>query len=191
MRKIVFILIISGLSIGTLFWVLKRVLPLAKPIDEYQGVSVYPNGDDFTKSHGRHFHWSGYYFGQKWQCVEFIKRFYFLHKGHQMPNVWGHALDFFDPQIPHGSLNPERGLVQFYNGYEIPPQADDLIVFQELTNYGHVAIVTEVTSDTVEVIQQNVLGKTRMQFPLQFRDGGWWVGDTSLVATGWLRVQSL
>lgn len=105
-----------------------------------------------------------------------------------MPNVWGHATHFFDPQIPHGSLNPDRNLLQFKNGEDTPPEPDDLIVFRDLTDFGHVAIITEVANHEIEIIQQNVGNQTRTRFPLIQWEQRYWVGDHSLQATGWLRV---
>lgn len=37
----------------------------------------------------------GYYYGYKWQCVEYIKRFYYEAKGHKMPDSYGNAKDFW------------------------------------------------------------------------------------------------
>jgi len=63
----------------------------------HNNVPIYSNGDAVYQSHGKHFSKDGYYYGRKWQCVEFIKRYFYDYCGHSMPNVWGHAKDFFDP----------------------------------------------------------------------------------------------
>ncbi|MES2309579.1 MAG: CHAP domain-containing protein [Verrucomicrobiota bacterium] len=181
-------LFIFSLILGGIFFLITRLFPLAESIDSYKGVAVYPNGKNYIQSHGRHYSFTGYYYGQKWQCVEFIKRFFYLAKNHSMPNVWGHATDFFDPQIPHGEINPDRGMIQYQNGGNVAPEPDDLIVFQNLTHYGHVAIITEVTENTVSMIQQNVGKTTRVTLPLSLKEGTYWIGDENLQATGWLRV---
>jgi len=54
--------------------------------------------------------------------------------------------------------------------------------------YGHVAIITEVTESAVEVIQQNVLGKTRDRLPLTEKNGSYTIGGMKQPA-GWLRLQ--
>ncbi len=180
--------LLLGLILGLGFLLLRRLLPWATPIDTYRGVAIYDNGPNFVKSHGRHFDWSGYYYGQKWQCVEFIKRFYFQALHHRMPEVMGHATDFFDPNIPSGEINVARGLRQFRNGGLIPPQPDDIIVFGELTHYGHIAIVTNVTPTSVEMIQQNFSTGPRSSLPLNRNEGAYWVGNEQLLATGWLRL---
>ena len=155
-------------------------------IARYKGVPAYQNGSKVTQSHGRHYAKDGYYYGQKWQCVEYVKRFYFDGLGHRMPSVWGHARDFFDPEVAHGKINPARGLVQYQNGQNVAPKPDDLLVFR-FGSLGHVAIVTRVTNDSVEVIQQNVSGHPMSVYPLTNSGGMYTVGKSRKPA-GWLRV---
>jgi hypothetical protein len=104
-----------------------------------------------------------------------------------MPDVMGHAKDFFDPHTPQGKLNQRRGLVQYRNGGGVKPQVDDLIVFTD-TKYGHVAIVTEVNPDSVEIIQQNVLNKPRQSIKFQIKAGHYYLG-TGKQPAGWLRKE--
>lgn len=159
---------------------------IGKPLTQHKGVSVYHNGQLYAESYGRHYSPDGYYYGQKWQCVEFVKRFFFLAKQHRMPNVWGHAKDFFDSSINHGELNKQRGLVQFFNGKEQAPQLDDLLVFQD-TLYGHVAVVSEVGKSWVEVVQQNIYGKPRQRFSLAHEKNLYSILAPRRPA-GWLRI---
>jgi surface antigen len=154
-------------------------------LDRYRGVAVHDNGLIYFRSYGRNYSADGYYYGQKWQCVEFVKRFYDQAKGHKMPDVMGHARSFFDDGLADGALNARRGLHQFRNGSIQAPQPDDLMVFSD-TKYGHVAIVTEIGSNTVEVIQQNILGRTRQRFSLAVSNGHHFVSAPRQPA-GWLR----
>ncbi|MFT6180005.1 MAG: surface antigen [Akkermansiaceae bacterium] len=162
------------------------VHPVGTEIATYKKVSAYQNGTVVTRSHGKHYADDGYYYGQKWQCVEYIKRFYHDAKNHDMPSVWGNARDFFDPAVHHGQLNPNRGLVQFRNGGNTPPKPDDLLVFRD-GSLGHVAIITKVNSDSIEVIQQNVLGSPTSSHQLKKQNGNYTVG-TKKQPTGWLRL---
>ena len=148
-----------------------------------KGVAVYDNGPLIANSHGKHYSPSGYYWGQRWQCVEFVKRFYDEAKGHQMPDVWGHAKDFFDAAVAQGGVNQRRGLRQFRNGGEVAPELDDLFVFGGA--YGHVGIVSEVTSNSVEIVQQNIYRKPRARFGLVATNGTFVVKSKGLL--GWLR----
>lgn len=158
---------------------------VGRVLDSYAGVPVYNNGLLFFRSYGKHYASDGYYYGQKWQCVEFIKRFYHDAKHHKMPDVMGHARSFFDEALPDGTLNPRRGLVQYRNGSTERPQPDDLLVFTD-TKYGHVGIVTRATENTVEIIQQNVLGHTRQRFSLAVTNGHYFITSPRMPA-GWLR----
>lgn len=175
-------LVLLGLGLS-LIWAQTKP---GKRLDSFRGVAVYDNGPVLTTSHGRHFSADGYYFGQKWQCVEFVKRFFYKAYGHRMPDVWGHARDFFDESISQGELNQRRGLLQFRNGANVAPRAGDLLVFTNGT-YGHVAIVSDVKSNRIEVIQQNIPGHTRDQFSLTKKSGKYEVGNLHRPA-GWLRL---
>lgn len=155
-------------------------------LDEYRGVAVYSNGLIYSRSHGKHYGRNGYYYGQKWQCVEFIKRFFHQAHQHEMPDVWGHAKDFFDESVPPGGLNTARGLRQFRNGGNVYPKTGDLVVFTN-GGFGHVAIICQVTTNEVEIIQQNVLGHPRQKLPLKWTPASFAVGDSYRPA-GWLRV---
>lgn len=158
-------------------------------LDRYRGVAVYDNGEDFVRSWGRHYAWSGYYYGQKWQCVEYVKRFFYQAKGHRMPEVMGHAIDFWDASVGHGGMNEARGLRQYVNGADVPPMADDMIVVA-WTQYGHIAIICDVDAEKgyVEFIQQNVRGRVRDRLPYRVVDGRYEVGTGGEVI-GWMRKE--
>jgi len=155
-------------------------------IDEYKGVPVYSNGKNYVASHGLNFSEDGYYFGYKWQCVEFVKRFYYERFGHEMPDGAGHAKYFFNPLLEQGEFNEQRGLYQYKNGGDVKPREDDLLVFDDGA-YGHVAIVSAVGDDWLEVIQQNSK-YPREKYQLIVEDGTYTVkGDKNPV--GWLRKE--
>ncbi|MCU0785537.1 MAG: CHAP domain-containing protein [Verrucomicrobia bacterium] len=177
------LLFVGGIT-ALLIWNAQKV---GKTLDSYHGVPVYDNGLMFFRSYGRHYAADGYYYGQKWQCVEFIKRFYHDAKGHKMPDVMGHARSFFDETIPADALNPRRGLVQYLNGSTEKPRPDDLLVFTD-TKYGHVGIITETGADFVEIIQQNILGHTRQRLSLVVSNGHYFVAEARRPA-GWLRQE--
>ena len=125
-------------------------------IDSLNGVAVYYNGPVSNVS-GRNLAPDGYNLGQKYQCVEFVKRYYYEALHHSMPDSYGHAKDFFNAEIPDGEINPARGLRQYVNGGSTLPRVGDLLVFDGtvFNRYGHVAIVSEVTDKDIEFIQQN------------------------------------
>jgi surface antigen len=167
---------------------------MAKPgigvvVDNYKGVKIYNNGSLYGRSYGKNFAKDGYYYGQKWQCVEFVKRFYAKAKYHKMPDVWGHAKDYFNPKLADGKLNRARGLLQFKNGSASKPKSDDILVFND-TRFGHIAIVSRVGTDYVEVVQQNIYKTPRERYTLVERKGRFFIIAPKAPA-GWLRKTKL
>lgn len=155
-------------------------------LDCFNGVVVYSNGVTYADSHGKHYTAdSSFYYGKKWQCVEYIKRYYHDYLHFDMTNGMGNAKDFFDIHVQHGALNKTRGLLQFYNGMSEKPKPNDIFVYGG--KYGHVAIVSKVSDVEVEVVQQNIYMKPREVFPLFFKNGLYTVGDKKK-PNGWLRI---
>jgi surface antigen len=154
-------------------------------VDSFNGVVVFNNGPDYPESHGKNYSKdSNYYYGKKWQCVEFIKRYYYDNMHHKMPNGLGNAKDFFLAGLKQGEFNKERGLFQYKNDSTVCPQVNDIFVFGG--KYGHVAIVSAITKDEVEVIQQNIYMTPHEKFKLSLRDGIYTVGERRK-PEGWLR----
>ena len=105
MKKLLVLLLVLSSAAG-LLWVisgepLSAVLPAkpvqGDPLDSLNGVVVYCNGG-FSGNSGRNMV-DGYNIGLKYQCVEFVKRYYFERFDHRMPNSYGHAKDFFDSTV--------------------------------------------------------------------------------------------
>lgn len=155
------------------------------PLDSLHGVVVFHN-DGMRATHGRHVV-DGYNVGLKYQCVEFVKRYYLEHYDHRMPNSYGNAKDFFDTTLVDGELNADRGLLQFSNPSRTRPREGDLVVYDAWVGnaFGHVAIISAVDNGEVEVIQQNTRS-TRTTFDLDHTDGHWRI-DHDRIA-GWLRM---
>lgn len=104
---------------------LNPTLKRGLPIDSFNGVYVYYNGGT-SQSSGRNVI-DGYNVGIRYQCVEFVKRYYYLHYHHHMPDTYGNAKDFFDKKLSSGSLNTARGLFQYKNRDQVRPQKGDLL----------------------------------------------------------------
>lgn len=161
---------------------------VGQPIDSLNEVKVYYNGSVGHVS-GRNLTPDGYNLGLKYQCVEFVKRFYYQHLNHKMPNSYGHAKDFFDKNVKDGALNKARNLIQFRNPGSSKPQVNDLLVFSETTGnkYGHVAIISKVYDDKIEIIQQNPgrKGPSRKTIMLEKKEDKWHLKNKRVL--GWLR----
>lgn len=161
---------------------------VGQEIDRLNGVAVFYNGG-VGHSSGRNLASDGYNLGIKYQCVEFVKRYYYEHLNHKMPDSYGHAKQFFDARLVDGALNTGRDLLQYTNGSESKLRADDLIVFGAslFNRYGHVAIVSAVTDSDIEIVQQNPgpFGSSRDRLSLAFQDGRWRCENRRVL--GWLR----
>lgn len=159
-------------------------------IDSLNGVYVYYNGG-MDHVDGRCLAPGNYNIGLRYQCVEFVKRYYYEYYQHKMPETYGDAKDYYDPRVSDGTLNPQRDLVQFSNPGTQKPEVGDIVVFKGnlLNSHGHVAIVYSIENDIVEVIQQNTgsFGSSRAQFELHPIDNKWQLNNDRIL--GWLRMK--
>ncbi len=152
-------------------------------IDSFNGVNIYYNG---PSSHidSRNLTKDGYNVGLKWQCVEFVKRYYLEVYNHKMPESFGNAVDYFQVQIADGELNSERGLVQCTNPSNYEISIGDILIFSG--GYGHVAIVSDVQSEYIEVVQQNVGVTSRDEFYKRQNQETVMIEDMRIL--GWLKA---
>jgi hypothetical protein len=161
---------------------------VGQQIDSLNGVYVYYNGgvDNVT---ARNTTTDGYNLGLKYQCVEFVKRYYYEHLKHKMPDSYGHAKDFFENNLKDGNKNNKRDLTQYTNPSNTKPKVDDLLIFDGtiFNKYGHVAIISNVTDKEIEIIQQNPgpYSKSREIFILENKNGNWEIKNKRIL--GWLR----
>lgn len=171
MKKLIYCFM---LFIGGLFVYRISEKEVEKELDSFNNVKVFFNGVP-TKSLERNLSKEGYNLGLKYQCVEFVKRYYYEYYGHQMPDSYGHAKDFYNPILKDGEYNTKRGLIQFSNPSLVKPEVGDIIVFKPFifNPYGHVAIISDIQEDSIEIIQQNVWKKTREKIKLNYEKGQW------------------
>ena len=161
---------------------------IGEVVDEFNGVKVYYNGSVSHVS-TRNVSADGYNIGLKYQCVEFVKRYYYEYFKHKMPNSYGHAKDFYNSKFKDGQLNTERNLIQYKNGGKGIPQMHDLIVWKgnEWNPYGHVAIVVKNNGNkSIEIIQQNPgpNAPSRITLNLIYSGSGYTIDDDEIL--GWL-----
>ena len=161
---------------------------IGQKIDRFNNVIVYYNGET-ENVNGRKLTKEGYNLGLKYQCVEFVKRYYYEHLNHKMPNSYGHAKDFFDSNIKDGGKNKQRGLIQYSNPSKTKPEVNDLVVYSEtiFNKYGHVSIISKVSKNEIEIIQQNpgIYRGSRKTFKLENKNGKWKIENKRIL--GWLR----
>ena len=157
-------------------------------IDSLNGVSIRYNGPMHHVA-GRNLTPDGYNLGLKWQCVEFVKRYYYERFGHKMPNSYGHAKDFFNKKLSHIEYNKARDLIQYLNVKYSKPEVDDIVVYDESEHnpYGHIGIIAEVGADHIILAQQNVGRKSRVKLKLVEFEGIYTIADFNIL--GWLRLK--
>ena len=159
-------------------------------IDSLNGVIVYYNGG-VNHILERNKTEDGYNLGMKYQCVEFVKRYYYENYNHKMPDSYGNAKDFFDDKIPDGQKNEKRNLIQFKNPSSSKPQIGDLLIYSStvFNRFGHVAIVSDVNDSQIEIIQQNPgsFASSRENFKIKFENNQWEIDNSRIL--GWLRMQ--
>ena len=159
-------------------------------VDSLNGVYVYYN-NSVGNVLDRNTTADGYNIGLRYQCVEFVKRYYYEHLNHKMPNSYGHAKDFYVKGLADGTWVKDRGLYQYSNLSSTMPQENDLVVYDAtmFNKYGHVAIISKVTDNKVEIIQQNPgpVGPSRETYKLTKTKGKWHIGHDKIL--GWLRKE--
>lgn len=116
--------------------------------------------------------------GLQYQCVELVMR----HFKRKWDLRWyGNAKDLLD--------NAPRASVDVINNGDVahPPQPGDMIVWKT-GQWGHVALVTAVGADFVDIIEQNVNGSGSARLP--FRDGTVGARWNSWVPAGWAHAKA-
>lgn len=187
MRNKRWIYLSIGLTIVILggLWTFKKfnfnsTYSVGQTLDSLNGVKVFYNGGVENVS-GRNVTADNYNLGLNYQCVEFVKRYYYEHLNHKMPDSYGHAKDFFDSELKDGDKNEKRNLTQYSNPSQTKPKEDDLVIYSGtiFNRFGHVAIVSKVTDKEVEIIQQNPgpFGKSRETYSLDNKDDKWTIGN--------------
>ncbi|MBT8232830.1 MAG: CHAP domain-containing protein [Saprospiraceae bacterium] len=157
-------------------------------IDRFNNIEVYYNGN-LNNVSGRNTSYDGYNMGLLYQCVEYVKRYYYYIYDHKMPDAYGHAKELFDKSLPDLKLNKKRGLYQLKNGSVYRPLPGDILVFDGNSSnpYGHVGIVTLSKGSKCEIIQQNVGVKTRATYKVTKIDNKYFVLDDDIL--GWMRLE--
>ena len=153
-------------------------------IGSHNGITAYYNDGFNSCGSGRHMSADGYSYGFKWQCVEYVRRYYKDYYNHEMSR-WGNASDYFRNNLAHGAINTERNLTQYKNGNTEKPKEGDILVFQNIAPpYGHVRIVTNVSGNTINVIEQNTGTSCYSTLSLSQSGQNWTISDD---CTGFLR----
>lgn len=131
----------------------------------------------------------GNYIGIKWQCVEYVRRYYYEVYNMDLAALYrGDANTFYDNA-------DNMGLESYANGGATAPSVGDILVSNGGGD-GHVAIIKSVTNSQVCTIQQNFSNDVNDDdrcLTLTETNGNYNVNgfSTSYPIQGWLRVPQL
>jgi YVTN family beta-propeller protein len=154
--------------------------PCGTELGQYRSVPAYSNGQ--FQGSGNSCETSGSY-GLRYQCVEYVKRFYDVALGINTSGWRGNGVEYYDSAS-------QKGLERFDNGDSTPPAPDDIVVFSGGT-YGHVAIITSVTQHEVTIIEQNFSPTGRATLQLTNTNGNYSIAPRGHYRVlGWLRRPS-
>lgn len=154
------------------------------PLGSFSGVVAYSNGSGTFVGPD-----TGTY-GIPYQCVEYVIRYYAQHYGFPNMKGNGNGSDLFT------NLPAAFNLKGYANGGIVSPQVGDILCFAGGSGgNGHAAIVRDVNSTQVTVIQQNVTNDyadTAFSFALSVAGGHYTVDASRLGSSyscqGWLRA---
>lgn len=146
---------------------------LDDPMGSYKGVVAYCNG---AAGSPRLTH----------ACVEYVRRFYQQVYGITLGPIGGKAQYAFESRYWGG--NPD--FMAFPQGSSTLPAPDDILCFSG-GDYGHVAIVIEVSQEKVKVIEQNFSTKTCYgEMKVENRNDGFYLSSRGNYAVqGWLHYK--
>ena len=160
------LLIFAIIVILIIFLIYKYVTGYYKfgdKIGSFNGVDAYSNQRDQTNSLDSNYY-NGIYTGEKWQCVEFVRRYLITKQGVTFSNVTSAF------EIPKARFTRLNGVpVQTTNELKV----GSIIVwsknYQKMSPDGHVAIVSSISSSGINVVEQNYIDNKFNRF-LRFCD---------------------
>ncbi|MBI1766863.1 MAG: CHAP domain-containing protein [Bacteroidetes bacterium] len=164
-------------------------LPYGSLIDIFNSVEVRSNGNSNYCLYNNCLYNSlyGTTTGMKWQCVEFVNRYYLQVYGKNIRISGTDAKDYYKTAL-------NRGLVAYPNGGTVQPQVGDILVSEgdgSPNNFGHVAIIGAVAADRVYVTQQNWFqnkNDVNATIPRNGNNISPFFGNNSYKIKGWLRL---
>nr|AEQ30090.1 trypanothione synthetase [Leishmania donovani] len=161
------------------------------------GVPAYSNKHDHYFSGERSIE-DNIFFGFKYQCVEFARRWLLVRKGLVLPDVNWACHIFQLKEVRDAATTESFAVLPVRNGTKTKPEADALLVYPstDANPVGHVGAITEVGDDYVCVADQNYRfhkweSSYAYKLKLDHRDGIWTIiddidADEIEIPLGWL-----
>ena len=158
-------------------------------------VPAYSNGNDSYISDQFNCLY-GVYTGIKWQCVEYARRWLFIHKGCVFGDVDG-AADIWNLTTVQRVVDQKIFIFKSHpNGSPSPPQNESLVIYTRSSAdipYGHVSVIVDVLPDYIRVAEENYdpyywSGNYSRQIPYVLRQGMYYIEDNYPIF-GWMTVE--
>ncbi|MCY2928853.1 MAG: lectin-like protein, partial [Planctomycetota bacterium] len=165
-------------------------LAFGQPVGSFNGVTAYSNGYPVPNYTSNDYNdETGINTGMKWQCVEYVNRYYHTTYGINIRIAGTNANQYYGTAA-------SRGLIAYANGGTVAPQVGDILCFSGNSDgTGHVAIIRAVSGTSVTAIQQNWTEDRQdanYTFAMTVSGGTYSVsGLGSLSVQGWLRKSQL
>ncbi|CAF1236837.1 unnamed protein product [Rotaria magnacalcarata] len=171
------------------------------PFNEMEGIAstnvpAYSNKKTDYFSSDRNYVY-GIFTGYQWQCVEFARRWLLMRKSctfRDIPcasNIWTDI-----PCIERVTDGQCFRLSSVPNGSKEPPKKHSLLIYSRSHKmpYGHVAIITNVTSSYVDIAEQNNLyhywpGDYARRERLRLYNGRYFIDDEDPIY-GWMKIEN-
>lgn len=125
----------------------------------YNGVISYANMPEYDQKNEKNYI-GNIYTGVKWQCIEFIRRYFITHYGLTFQNVKDvYDMIYIDTFYPIFDSIEKRRLMFIKNNKNIYPQKDDIIYIKNNQNIktGHVGLVIDydILKNVIYIADQN------------------------------------
>ncbi|OMJ96262.1 hypothetical protein SteCoe_236 [Stentor coeruleus] len=186
--------------------------PVINPFGTYlgsnSGVPGYSNGNDNNSNEDSYV--GNIYSGLKWQCVEYARRWLIITQSLTFASVdcasdiW--HIDYLsstsdsskyiwhiDYLSSTSDSSKHTSLYRIPNGSKCPPSKGDLIIYKrtETNPVGHVAIISKVDYDDIEISEQNWdtdfwPGNYSRAMPLTELSGLYYLFDFEYPIIGWM-----
>jgi len=91
--------------------------------------------------------------GKKWQCVEFVRRYYMQIHGLTFPSVVN-AYEMMKLTEVIDIRTRQSYPCTFHSSLESTPQKDDILILEH-EEYGHTAVIVGIQGDRIRIAEQN------------------------------------
>jgi len=176
---VLFVSVLFFISLGTRIF---AATSFGTYLGQFNTVAAFSNGSASYYSSISNFMADGFYTGVKWQCVEFVRRYYYTIFNTRLSNsAAGDAGTWY----PNASA---LGLTAYQNGQSTSaPQVGDI-----LCSTTHIAIIKRISGNKVYTAQQNVSQDSSdldKQLTLSVSGGKYTLSGGYGTLQGWLRKQ--